>query len=37
MDDAFFRHGLMMASTDFLHKPFSPDALARKIRELLDA
>ena len=36
MDDAIIRHGLMMASTAFLQKPFSPDALAQKVREVLD-
>jgi two-component system cell cycle sensor histidine kinase/response regulator CckA len=37
MDDAIIRHGLMMASTAFLQKPFSPDALAHKVREVLDS
>ena len=36
MDDAIIRHGLMKASTTFLQKPFSPDALAQKVREVLD-
>ena len=36
MDDAIIRHGLMMASTAFLQKPFSPDVLAQKVREVLD-
>jgi PAS domain S-box-containing protein len=36
MDDAIIRQGLMMASTAFLQKPFSPEALAQKVREVLD-
>src|SRR5262249_8970191 len=37
MDDAIIRQSLMMASTAFLQKPFSPEALAYKVRELLDS
>ena len=35
-DDVFVRHGLRQDEAPFLPKPFSPVALACKIRELLD-
>jgi two-component system, cell cycle sensor histidine kinase and response regulator CckA len=35
--DAIGRHGVLEAGLALLHKPFTPDALARKVRELLDA
>ncbi len=36
-DDAIVQHGWLEQSMAFLHKPFSPTALARKVREVLDA
>jgi two-component SAPR family response regulator len=35
-DDAVTRHGLGSGSA-YIQKPFSPDGLARKLREVLDA
>jgi CheY-like chemotaxis protein len=36
-DDAVMQHGISDSGTAFLQKPFSPDTLLRKIREILDS
>jgi len=36
-DDAVLRHGVRTGLAAFLQKPFTRDALARKVREVLDA
>jgi DNA-binding NtrC family response regulator len=36
-DDAIVRHGLLEGGVSFLQKPFAPDTLARKVRQVLDA
>jgi two-component system, cell cycle sensor histidine kinase and response regulator CckA len=36
-DDAIVHHGVLDADIPFIQKPFSPDELARKVREVLDS
>ena len=36
-DEAIVQHGVLEAGINFLQKPFSPGALASKVREVLDA
>jgi two-component system, cell cycle sensor histidine kinase and response regulator CckA len=37
MDDAVLRHGALEAGIAFMQKPFTPDMLTAKIRDVLDA
>ena len=36
-DEALGRHGVLESGIPFLQKPFSPESLARKVREVLDS
>ena len=33
---AIVRHGMLEANASYLQKPFTPDALVRKLREVLN-
>jgi two-component system, cell cycle sensor histidine kinase and response regulator CckA len=35
-DDAITRHGVLEAGLVYIQKPFTPELLARKVREVLD-
>jgi CheY-like chemotaxis protein len=35
-DDAIVERGLLQSTSAFLHKPFAPQSLASKVREVLD-
>jgi DNA-binding response OmpR family regulator len=36
-DNAIVHHGVLEPGLEFLQKPFSPDSLVGKVREVLDA
>jgi DNA-binding NarL/FixJ family response regulator len=36
-DDTIVRHGLLASAQAFLQKPFSPELLTRRVREMLDS
>ena len=36
-DDSVVRHGVLESGIAYLQKPFTPDGVARKVREVLDS
>jgi hypothetical protein len=36
-DDSAIRQGAREPGTDFIQKPFTPDSLSRKVRDVLDS
>jgi response regulator RpfG family c-di-GMP phosphodiesterase len=36
-DDSIVRHGILEPGIAYLQKPFTPDSLARKVRDVLDS